>query len=56
MEAFLFAVKGKPEDYSDAFIAMTPKGEEFMMHGLRKNELDVAKDFEAFVISIMHGM
>ncbi|KAF8583372.1 hypothetical protein K439DRAFT_1617581 [Ramaria rubella] len=55
MEAFLFAVKGKPEHPMPAFFTATNKGSRFLVHGLKRHQADISKEFKSYVLSSIEG-
>ncbi|KAF8584765.1 hypothetical protein K439DRAFT_1616489 [Ramaria rubella] len=56
METFLFAVKGKPEHSMPSYVACSAKGEQFLVHGIKKTTGDIVKDFETYVLTNLQGL
>ncbi|KAF8580818.1 hypothetical protein K439DRAFT_1619490 [Ramaria rubella] len=55
VETILFAVKGKPEHSLPGFVAPSEKGNNFLLHGMKKHTSDIAKEFESYVLSDVNG-
>ncbi|KAF8587115.1 hypothetical protein K439DRAFT_1614547 [Ramaria rubella] len=51
VETILFAVKGEPEHSLPGFVATSEKGNNFLLHGMKKHTSDIAKEFESYVLS-----
>ncbi|KAF8586499.1 hypothetical protein K439DRAFT_1615044 [Ramaria rubella] len=55
VETILFAVKGKPEHSLPSFVATSEKGNNFLLHRMKKHTSDIAKEFESYVLSDVNG-
>ncbi|KAF8577283.1 hypothetical protein K439DRAFT_1622214 [Ramaria rubella] len=56
VQSFLFAVKGKIEHTSEAFIWCSEKADCYLLHGMKKHTSDIAKEFEAYVLADIEGV
>ncbi|KAF8495024.1 hypothetical protein JB92DRAFT_2834855 [Gautieria morchelliformis] len=56
VEAFLFAVKGKPEHPMPGFYVSSAKAGWYLLHGMKKHTSDITKEFEAYVLADIEGL
>ncbi|KAF8577220.1 hypothetical protein K439DRAFT_1622256 [Ramaria rubella] len=56
VQSFLFSVKGKIKHTSEAFIWCSEKANHYLLHGVKKDASDIAKEFEAYVLADIEGV